>query len=91
MGLLLLAAVPSFGKGKLMGTINMNTASAEQLDLLPGIGESRAQQILALRTKKPFSGIDDLLEIKGVGEKMLASWASYLVFEGTTTLKEVNE
>ncbi len=55
------------------GKINLNTATAGQLDELPGIGASRAQAILELRKKLggSFKSVDQLLEVKGIGEKML--------------------
>ncbi|WP_051775106.1 ComEA family DNA-binding protein [Paenibacillus tyrfis] len=55
------------------GKINLNTATAKQLDELPGIGASRAQAIVELRKKLggSFKSVDQLLEVKGIGEKML--------------------
>ncbi|MFB0846778.1 helix-hairpin-helix domain-containing protein [Paenibacillus oleatilyticus] len=55
------------------GKINLNTATAKQLDELPGIGASRAEAIVELRTKLggSFKSVDQLLEVKGIGEKML--------------------
>lgn len=55
------------------GKINLNTATAGQLDELPGIGASRAQAIVELRKKLggSFKSVDQLLEVKGIGKKML--------------------
>ncbi|MCP3772614.1 helix-hairpin-helix domain-containing protein [Paenibacillus sp. MZ04-78.2] len=55
------------------GKINLNTATAEQFDELPGIGPSRAQAIVALRKKLggSFKSVDQLLEVKGIGKKTL--------------------
>ncbi|MCM3267231.1 ComEA family DNA-binding protein [Paenibacillus elgii] len=55
------------------GKINLNTATAKQLDELPGIGASRAEAIVELRKKLggSFKSVDQLLEVKGIGEKML--------------------
>lgn len=55
------------------GKLNLNTAGAEQLDELPGIGPSRAQAILELRQRLggKFRSADQLLEVKGIGEKTL--------------------
>jgi competence protein ComEA len=45
--------------------ININTASKEELESLPGIGESTAKSIIEGR---PYEKIDKLLEVKGIGE-----------------------
>jgi competence protein ComEA len=50
--------------------VNLNTADAEQLDELPGIGETMAKRILEYRQEKgSFSSIDELKEIEGIGDK----------------------
>ena len=87
-GLVSLSAQASLAKG-LEGVINVNTATAEQLMLLPGVGTAKAQSILEARIQKPFAGKEDLMAVKGIGEKLMAKWAPYLAFQGETTLKEV--
>lgn len=50
--------------------LNLNTATLEQLDALPGIGKSTAQRILEHRQKSGgFKKIEDLMNVKGIGEK----------------------
>ena len=80
----------SFGAhaATLSGVVNVNTASAEQLALLPGIGEARANAIIAQRKDKPFAKKEELLLIKGIGDKMFAKLAPYVATQGETTLKE---
>lgn len=52
--------------------ININTASKEQLDTIPGIGPVTAQKILDYREKNgDFSSIEDLKKIGGIGDKTL--------------------
>ena len=53
--------------------VNINTAGADALETLPGIGETLAQRILDHRaTIAAFTHIDQLTDIKGIGEKTLA-------------------
>lgn len=52
--------------------LNINTATVEQLQQLPGIGEKIAERIVKYREKNgPFSKVEDLLNVKGIGEKKL--------------------
>ncbi len=51
--------------------INLNTASSEQLQSLPGIGASRAEAIIAYRTEHgAFSAIEDVMQISGIKESL---------------------
>lgn len=50
--------------------VNINKASAEELDALPGVGPSTAQAIVDDRTQNgPFASIEDLMRVSGIGEK----------------------
>jgi competence protein ComEA len=54
-------------------TIDINTASASELESLPGIGEVIAQRIVDFRTQNgPFASVDDLLDVSGIGDAILA-------------------
>jgi competence protein ComEA len=54
------------------GPVDLNTATAEQLDALPGIGPVTAAKILAWRsTHRRFSVVDELAEVPGIGPKTL--------------------
>ncbi|GIO05072.1 hypothetical protein J31TS6_11000 [Brevibacillus reuszeri] len=52
-------------------SINVNTASVEELTTLPGIGQARAKAILSYRTEKGgFRSVEELKKIEGIGDKM---------------------
>ena len=53
--------------------VNLNTADSEVLQSLPGIGPSKAEAIIAYRTTTPFSSPEELMAIKGIGEKTYAN------------------
>ena len=54
--------------------INLNTATASELDSLTGVGPSTAKAIIAYRTKKgSFSKVEDLLNVPGIGPAKLAA------------------
>ncbi len=53
--------------------INLNTATAEMLDALPGIGSKKADAIIKMRKKMGgFRTVEDILNVDGIGETMLA-------------------
>ncbi|MFL6090480.1 MAG: helix-hairpin-helix domain-containing protein [Aeromicrobium sp.] len=55
------------------GRVSLSSATAEQLDQLPGIGPVTADAIIAHRTAHGgFQRVEDLLDVKGIGEKTLA-------------------
>lgn len=69
------------------GVVNINTANAEQLALLPRVGEKAAQRIIDYRTQHgPFKKTADLMQVKGFGEKSYERIAPYLTVDGKTTL-----
>lgn len=53
-------------------TINVNTATEQQLDTLPGVGPSTARAIVAYRlVHGPFARVEDLLNVRGIGPAKL--------------------
>jgi len=83
------AAPPAKKAPGLEGQININTAKADQLMLLPGVGKKIADAIIEYRTKNGnFKAVDDITKVKGIGAKKLEKITSYLVLEGETTLKK---
>jgi len=76
----LLFSVATFAKKKPPAQpVNINTANSEQLQQVPGIGPATAQKILQMRKSYgPFKSVDDLLAIRGLGEKRLNKMRKYL-------------
>jgi competence protein ComEA len=69
--------------------INLNTANAAQLELVPGIGPSTAEKILqARKSYGSFKDVDDLLAIRGIGQKRLDKMRKYLTVGSTTAAKK---
>lgn len=61
------------GGGAAGGKLDLNTATAEQLDELPGVGPATASAILDERKRRGrFSSVEDLLDVPGIGEAKLA-------------------
>lgn len=83
------SAVGNTQEPALSGQINLNTAQVDELTLLPGIGVKKAEAIVTARQAKPFEKAEDLLEIKGIGPKMLEKLNPYIKVEGTSDLKTV--
>ena len=64
---------PAKGGGGAGGLLNINRASATELEALPGIGPATAGRIVAARAERPFGKVDELLERKLVSSKVLES------------------
>jgi comEA protein len=64
------AQAPAASVEKAAPVINLNTASAADLQNLPGVGARMAERIVEYRQKNgPFKKIEDLMNVKGIGEK----------------------
>jgi len=86
--LLCTAGAPAFAEEKISGVVNVNTASAAELEMLPGVGASRAKAVIEAREAKGgFKSLDDLLAVKGIGEASLAKLRPHLTLEGKTTVR----
>lgn len=75
---------------RLSGVVNLNTADAEQLQLLPGVGEKRAAAIIDIRSSKGgFKSVEELVEVKGVGAVLLERLRPHLTLSGKTTARRL--
>ena len=71
------------------GVVNINTASADALALLPRVGPAVAQRIVDFREANgKFKQKEDLLLVRGIGERTFELLESYVAVEGETTLTE---
>jgi len=73
------------------GVVNVNTATADELMRLPGIGPSKAAAILALRarmTGQRFARVEDLLRVRGIGRVTLRKLRPIVSLNGATTYVE---
>ncbi len=91
-GALLALALCTVGSASLAadfsGVVNVNTATVEELEQLPGIGESRARALVAAREARGgFGSVDELIEVKGIGEASLEKLRPHLTVEGPTTAR----
>ncbi len=78
------------GWASTVGVVNINTASASELQLLPGVGAQRAAAIVAVRTKRGgFRRPEDLIEVEGIGQVLLERMRPHLVIKGSTTARRV--
>ncbi len=65
--------------------VDLNTATAAELDALPGVGRKRAHAIIA---KRPYKRVTELLRIKGFGPKLFARVREHVTVAGPPTAKE---
>ena len=71
------------------GVVNINTADAEQLQLLPRVGPALAGRIIEFReVNGPYQNVDEILAVKGIGESSFKKLEPYIVTSGATTLAD---
>ncbi|MBW2281662.1 MAG: helix-hairpin-helix domain-containing protein [Deltaproteobacteria bacterium] len=81
-----LAFAPALVMGGLEGVVNINTATSEQLELLPNVGEVRARAIIEHRKQHgPFKSVGELEAVSGIGEKAIGEIGPHCVLTGQTT------
>jgi len=85
--LLVLLALFAFS-GMAMAAVNLNTASKAELEAVNGIGQKKAEAIIAYRAKNgPFKTVDDLKNVKGFGDKTVENMRSELTVGGAAPAK----
>ena len=71
------------------GVVNINTADAAALALLPGVGPSTAGRIVEFRTENgKFESAVDLMLVRGIGERSFERMRPYVTTDGDTTLTD---
>jgi competence protein ComEA len=69
------------GPAKSSLVVNINTASAQELESLPNIGSSRAEQIIAHR---PYTSVDELSQVRGVTPRVIDQLRPFVKTDGAT-------
>jgi competence protein ComEA len=82
-----LTALPAFGADAQV--VNINQANAGQLALLPRVGPALAARILEYReANEKFEAAEDLMLVRGIGEKTFELMKPHVVVSGETTLTQ---
>ncbi len=78
--------------GIALATININTATRDELVALPGIGPAKAQAILDHRKAHgPFKSVEELKDVKGIGAKRFEKLKPELAVSGPTSTKSATK
>jgi competence protein ComEA len=85
---LALGALPAFAADA-AGVVNINSAGVEELSLLPRVGPAVAERIVAFRDENGrFESAEDLMLVRGIGERTFERMEPYVTLSGETTLAE---
>jgi competence protein ComEA len=89
IALVLAVSLPALAGDASQGVVNINTATAEQLQLLPRVGPALADRIIEFRQSNgPFGSVAELVAVKGIGERSLAKLEPFVTTQGATTLND---
>ena len=73
----------------LVGAVNLNTASPQELVLLPGMGPKRARALVGYRDRRRLTHARQVQRIRGVGPKSFRRWRPHIKVHGDSTLRRV--
>jgi len=71
------SAKPQIASKKL---VNLNAATKQELETLPGVGPKLAEKIIAARERQPFESWEDVEQLQGVGNKTVDKWRNLVAF-----------
>jgi competence protein ComEA len=71
-----------------VAAVDINTASEEQLTSLPGIGPSKAKAIVEYRTATPFRTIEEVMNVRGIGESTFENLKGMLTVGAAAQAKD---
>jgi len=74
--------------GFVFADININTATKEELMSLPGIGNATAEAILEYRKENKFNEIDDIKNVKGIGDAKFEKIKGQISVSGDTKMAD---
>lgn len=67
------------------GVVNLNTATLDQIDALPGVSSRLAAAVVAERTARPFSRPEDVMRVRGLSRKRFERLRPHLTVTGSTS------
>ncbi len=71
------------------GVVNINTATSEELQLLPRVGPALAGRVIEFREANgPFQSVEEIVAVRGIGESSFEALEPFLVTSGATTLTD---
>ena len=67
------------------GVVNLNTASLDQIDALPGVSPKLAAAVVAERTARPFARPEDVMRVRGMSKKRFERLRPHLAVTGPSS------
>jgi competence protein ComEA len=72
---------------RVTGVVNLNTATPEQLKMLPGVKDKAVAEIVAHRAKQPFTRPEELVKVKGFSKKRYERVKPFISVHGDSTIR----